>query len=70
MRGQAAHVVFGIGNGILRCGVAGDAAGRGYPVFLAEVSDLASGTKSAGGSQIAHAAGRDARRVPWKEPSP
>jgi glycerol-3-phosphate dehydrogenase len=36
-----------IGGGINGCGVARDAAGRGYSVFLAEMNDLASGTSSA-----------------------
>ncbi|MGE0845565.1 MAG: glycerol-3-phosphate dehydrogenase [Flavobacteriaceae bacterium] len=34
------------GGGINGCGVARDAAGRGYSVLLAEMSDLASGTSS------------------------
>lgn len=36
-----------IGGGINGCGIARDAAGRGYSVFLAEMNDLASGTSSA-----------------------
>lgn len=36
-----------IGGGINGCGIARDAAGRGYSVFLAEKGDLASGTSSA-----------------------
>lgn len=36
-----------IGGGINGCGIARDAAGRGYQVLLAEKSDLASGTSSA-----------------------
>lgn len=36
-----------IGGGINGCGIARDAAGRGLKVFLAEQSDLASGTSSA-----------------------
>lgn len=36
-----------IGGGINGCGIARDAAGRGLKVFLAEKSDLASGTSSA-----------------------
>ncbi|WP_026783417.1 glycerol-3-phosphate dehydrogenase [Pleomorphomonas koreensis] len=36
-----------IGGGINGCGIARDAAGRGYQVLLAEQSDLASGTSSA-----------------------
>ena len=35
-----------IGGGINGCGIARDAAGRGYSVFLSEMSDLASGTSS------------------------
>jgi glycerol-3-phosphate dehydrogenase len=38
--------VFVIGGGINGCGVARDAAGRGYSVYLAEMNDLASGTSS------------------------
>ncbi len=36
-----------IGGGINGCGIARDAAGRGYSVLLAEMKDLASGTSSA-----------------------
>ncbi|HEX3984810.1 MAG TPA: FAD-dependent oxidoreductase, partial [Acidisoma sp.] len=36
-----------IGGGINGCGIARDAAGRGWRVFLAEARDLASGTSSA-----------------------
>ncbi|MBW4653425.1 MAG: glycerol-3-phosphate dehydrogenase [Kaiparowitsia implicata GSE-PSE-MK54-09C] len=36
-----------IGGGINGCGIARDAAGRGYDVLLAEMDDLASGTSSA-----------------------
>ena len=39
--------IFVIGGGINGCGIARDAAGRGYSVFLAEMNDLASGTSSA-----------------------
>jgi len=35
-----------IGGGINGCGIARDAAGRGYRVFLCEMNDLASGTSS------------------------
>lgn len=35
-----------IGGGINGCGIARDAAGRGYSVLLAEMNDLASGTSS------------------------
>ncbi len=38
--------VFVIGGGINGCGIARDAAGRGYSVGLAEMNDLASGTSS------------------------
>ena len=38
--------VFIIGGGINGCGIARDAAGRGYSVYLAEKSDIASGTSS------------------------
>lgn len=40
------HDIFIIGGGINGCGIARDAAGRGLSVFLAEKSDLASGTSS------------------------
>ncbi len=46
MHGQPAYDVFVIGGGINGCGIARDAAGRGYSVFLAEMNDLASGTSS------------------------
>ncbi|MBP0616686.1 glycerol-3-phosphate dehydrogenase [Jiella mangrovi] len=38
--------IFVIGGGINGCGIARDAAGRGYTVGLAEMNDLASGTSS------------------------
>jgi glycerol-3-phosphate dehydrogenase len=38
--------VFVIGGGVNGCGIARDAAGRGYSVYLAEMNDLASGTSS------------------------
>lgn len=38
--------VFVIGGGINGCGIARDAVGRGYSVYLAEMNDLASGTSS------------------------
>ncbi len=38
--------IFIIGGGINGCGIARDAAGRGYSVCLAEMNDLASGTSS------------------------
>jgi glycerol-3-phosphate dehydrogenase len=40
------HDVFVIGGGINGCGIARDAVGRGYSVYLAEMNDLASGTSS------------------------
>ncbi len=46
MQVQPAYDVFVIGGGINGCGIARDAAGRGYSVFLAEMNDLASGTSS------------------------
>jgi glycerol-3-phosphate dehydrogenase len=39
--------VLVIGGGVNGCGIARDAAGRGYSVLLAEMHDLASGTSSA-----------------------
>ena len=39
--------LFVIGGGINGCGIARDAAGRGFSVYLAEMNDLASGTSSA-----------------------
>lgn len=39
--------VFVIGGGVNGCGLARDAAGRGFKVGLAEMNDLASGTSSA-----------------------
>ena len=38
--------IFVIGGGINGCGIARDAAGRGYSVTLAEMNDLGSGTSS------------------------
>jgi glycerol-3-phosphate dehydrogenase len=43
---QPAVDVFVIGGGVNGCGVARDAAGRGYSVRLAEMGDLASGASS------------------------
>ena len=45
--------VFIIGGGINGCGIARDAAGRGYSVGLCEMSDLASGTSS-GSTKLVH----------------
>ena len=42
-----------IGGGINGCGIARDAAGRGYTVFLAEKGDLAAGTSS-GSTKLIH----------------
>jgi glycerol-3-phosphate dehydrogenase len=39
--------IFVIGGGVNGCGIARDAAGRGFSVGLAEMGDLASGTSSA-----------------------
>jgi glycerol-3-phosphate dehydrogenase len=47
MADAVVHDIFVIGGGINGCGIARDAAGRGYSVFLAEMNDLASGTSSA-----------------------
>ncbi len=38
--------IFVVGGGINGCGIARDAAGRGYSVCLCEMNDLASGTSS------------------------
>lgn len=38
--------IFIIGGGINGCGIARDASGRGYSVYLCETEDLASGTSS------------------------
>ena len=46
MPAEKLHDVFVIGGGINGCGIARDAVGRGYSVFLAEMNDLASGTSS------------------------
>jgi glycerol-3-phosphate dehydrogenase len=43
---ETTYDIFIIGGGINGCGIARDAAGRGYSVFLAEMNDLASGTSS------------------------
>ena len=47
------HDIFIIGGGINGCGIARDAAGRGYSVFLAEMNDLANGTSS-GSTKLIH----------------
>ncbi len=51
--GQALHDLFVIGGGINGCGIARDAAGRGYSVALAEMNDFASGTSS-GATKLIH----------------
>src|SRR5690606_7935713 len=45
--------IFIIGGGINGCGIARDAAGRGYKVALAEMNDFASGTSS-GSTKLIH----------------
>ncbi|MDW6023099.1 glycerol-3-phosphate dehydrogenase [Mesorhizobium sp. BAC0120] len=47
------HDIFIIGGGINGCGIARDAAGRGFSVYLAEMDDLASGTSS-GSTKLIH----------------
>ncbi|MFM2281849.1 MAG: hypothetical protein RLZZ444_4080, partial [Pseudomonadota bacterium] len=42
MWNEEAHDLFVIGGGINGCGIARDAAGRGYRVALAEMNDFAS----------------------------
>ena len=44
--------VFVIGGGINGCGVARDASGRGYSVYLSEKNDISSGTSSASSKLI------------------
>lgn len=44
--GEAQYDVLVIGGGINGCGIARDAAGRGFKVLLVEMGDLASGTSS------------------------
>ena len=51
--GAPIHDIFVIGGGINGCGIARDAAGRGFSVFLAEMNDLASGTSS-GSTKLIH----------------
>ena len=50
---RQAHDLFIIGGGINGCGIARDAAGRGYKVALAEMNDFASGTSS-GATKLIH----------------
>ncbi len=44
---EIVYDLFVVGGGINGCGIARDAQGRGYSVFLAEMNDLASGTSRA-----------------------
>lgn len=46
MAASPQYDIFVIGGGINGCGIARDAAGRGYSVILAEMNDLGSGTSS------------------------
>ena len=47
MPDETIYDIFVIGGGINGCGIARDAAGRGYRVALAEMQDFAAGTSSA-----------------------
>lgn len=49
----SSYDILVIGGGVNGCGIARDAAGRGYSVFLAEMNDLASGTSS-GSTKLIH----------------
>lgn len=53
MEATPIHDIFVIGGGINGCGIARDAVGRGFSVFLAEMNDLASGTSS-GSTKLIH----------------
>lgn len=53
MSNGSIHDILVIGGGINGCGIARDAAGRGYSVYLAEMDDLASGTSS-GSTKLIH----------------
>lgn len=53
MDGEAIHDIFIVGGGINGCGIARDAVGRGFSVYLAEMNDLASGTSS-GSTKLIH----------------
>lgn len=46
MASGTVYDIFIAGGGINGCGIARDAVGRGYSVFLAEMKDLAAGTSS------------------------
>ena len=50
---ESLYDLFVIGGGINGCGIARDAAGRGYRVMLAEMNDLAQGTSS-GSTKLIH----------------
>lgn len=50
---EPAFDIFVIGGGINGCGIARDAAGRGYKVALAEMNDFGSGTSS-GSTKLIH----------------
>jgi glycerol-3-phosphate dehydrogenase len=52
-QGERVYDLFIIGGGINGCGIARDAAGRGYNVALAEMNDLGSGT-SAWSTKLIH----------------
>jgi glycerol-3-phosphate dehydrogenase len=51
--GDRLYDILVIGGGINGCGIARDAAGRGYSVLLAEMNDLGSGTSS-GSTKLIH----------------
>lgn len=53
MNASQIHDIFVIGGGINGCGIARDAVGRGFSVYLAEMNDLASGTSS-GSTKLIH----------------
>ncbi len=53
MGASAVHDIFVIGGGVNGCGIARDAVGRGFSVYLAEMNDLASGTSS-GSTKLIH----------------
>ncbi|TKT80971.1 glycerol-3-phosphate dehydrogenase [Aquamicrobium sp. LC103] len=53
MTDRQIHDIFIIGGGINGCGIARDAVGRGYSVYLAERGDLAGGTSS-GSTKLIH----------------
>ncbi len=64
MAQEAVRDIFVVGGGINGCGIARDAAGRGYSVTLAEMKDFASGTSS-GATKLIHAGSLSgALRVP------